>query len=118
MRYKTHRFAIDVEAQHSAQDYANPEAWMSTPRSSLTMSRPTSPTSPTFAAWGNGGDGTYTSPSTPGSPLLGTPCTPTPRVVLGGLVSSPTPDDGAWDEHELSIEVPGIVLSESTFSLG
>ena len=58
-----------------------------------------------------------TSPSPPASPMPLTPYTPAHRVVLGGIVSTPGPGEEDWDEkQELSIEVPGIVLSKSAES--
>lgn len=129
-RYKTHRFAIDVEAQTSPSDYANPDAWMSMSMSMATPpSRSRSPSDrctqrDRSRERRSSGEryssdieshGSSMSPSPPGSPMPLTPATPAPahRVVLGGIVSSPRMEDGEWDDGELSIEVPGIVLSMS-----
>lgn len=102
--YKTHRFAPfspDIEAQaypvntqDADDEWSSPLQNLSGERRSSGMSRPTSP-------------------SPPASPMPLTPYTPAHRVVLGGIVSTPGPGEEDWDEkQELSIEVPGIVLTE------
>ena len=131
-RYKTHRFAIDVEAQTSPSDYANPDAWMSMSMSMATPPSRSRSSSDRYTQRQSSRErrssgeryssdieshDNFMSPSPPGSPMPLTPATPAPahRVVLGGIVSSPRMEDGEWDDGELSIEVPGIVLSMSLF---